>query len=158
MPLEKWLAAEKYDEADRSVRPRAKPLRPDEYPDEYQDEGDDVPKRTSATASTEIAEYARKIQRSAIEIDVPRGVPLTVMASAVESRDGDKWLEMQTDHGRVAVLLEGYNEALQRAGQAHFNLLTAACGLGEVNDSGDLHGKPFMVVGDTFAAVSTEPA
>ncbi|SDC02632.1 hypothetical protein SAMN05216337_100157 [Bradyrhizobium brasilense] len=157
MPLEKWLAAEKYDEADRSVRPRAKP-EPDEYPDEYQDEEVEVARRITASASAEIAEQRRRIERSAVEIAVPRNVSLIVVSSSVQERNGDKWMEMQTDQGRVAVLLEGRNEALQRAGQDHFNLLSAACGLDGIEDSAELHGKSFMVVEGTFAAVSTEPA
>ncbi|WP_338688653.1 hypothetical protein V5279_24385 [Bradyrhizobium sp. 26S5] len=139
MPLEKWLAAEKYDEADRTVRPTAKPPELDE-------EGEVARRRDSTFDATEAAERARRIQRSAIEIAVPRRVPLIVVSSALESRDEGTWLEMQTDHGRVAVLLEGRDAATQEAGQAHFGRLTAACGINEIDDSAELHGKPFMVV------------
>ncbi|WP_439360708.1 hypothetical protein [Bradyrhizobium sp. DASA03007] len=67
MPLEKWLAAEKYDEADRSVKSKAEPPTSDEYPDEA-------------------AERWRRIRRSTIEIDVPRDIPLMIVASAMQKR------------------------------------------------------------------------
>ncbi|UFW82872.1 hypothetical protein BjapCC829_23065 [Bradyrhizobium barranii] len=149
MPLEKWLAAEKYDEADRSVRPKAEAPKLDE-------EGEMGRRRSNAVDAAEAAEHDRKIRGAAIEISVPRGVPLTVVSSAVEKRDDDTWLAIQTDHGLVAILLEGRDAASQEAGQAHLGRLTTACGIRDIDDSSDLHGKVFMVVGDTFAAVTED--
>ncbi|MCK1544010.1 hypothetical protein IVB12_19115 [Bradyrhizobium sp. 179] len=105
-----------------------------------------------------IAEAARALRQSAIEYDVPRGVPLTVVSSAVERRGDDTWMALQTDRGRVAVLVEGSNAPLQDAGQAHLDQLTTACGIGAINDSLDLHGKSFMIARDTFAALPEEQA
>ncbi|MCP1915685.1 hypothetical protein J2R96_008165 [Bradyrhizobium elkanii] len=155
MPLEKWLTAEKYDEADRSVKPKAKP---DEYPDQYPDEEAEVPRRATTSASAEIAERGRRIERSAIEIAVPRSIPLTVSDSAVERRGDDTWLALATDRGSVAVMLEGASPHLQEAGQAHFGRLTDACGMDEIEDPAELIGKTFMIADGTFAAVANETA
>ncbi|MDE5459832.1 hypothetical protein [Bradyrhizobium sp. CSS354] len=144
MPLEKWLASEKYDEADRSVRPRAEAPEPAE-------EGDMGRRRSNTVDAAEAAEHERKVSGAAIEISVPRGVPLTVVSSVEVARGGDRWLEMQTDRGRVAVLTQGSNASLQDAGQEHLMRLTIACG--DFDDPAELHGKSFMIARDTFAAV-----
>ncbi|MCK1379585.1 hypothetical protein IVB33_18890, partial [Bradyrhizobium sp. 24] len=151
MPLEKWLAAEKYDEADRSVKPKA------EAP-ELDEEGQLARRRSNAIDAAQAAEHDRKLSGAAIEIGVPRGVLLTILSAAEERRGDETWLEMQTAQGRVAILIEGSNALLQDAGQAHLNQLTEACGLGTINDAAELHGKSFMVVGDTFAAISEKDA
>ncbi|MBH5371432.1 hypothetical protein [Bradyrhizobium glycinis] len=153
MPLEKWLEAEKYDEADRSVKLKAKSAVPDEYPDE---EPEVARRRTDADTAAEAAERARTIRKSAIQIDVPRGVPLTVVASAIQKRGEDTWLALVTDQGNVGLMIEGSRQEQQAEGQAHLMRLGHACGLDEVYDSAELHGRPFMVVGDSFAPVDAE--
>ncbi|MCA1476765.1 hypothetical protein [Bradyrhizobium sp. NBAIM08] len=106
-----------------------------------------------------IAEAARRLQQSAIEYDAPRGVPLTIVESAIVARGGDRWLQLQTDRGGVAVLIEGHSASIQEAGQEHFARLIDACGIiDEVNDSSDLHGKSFIISRDTFAARPEEQA
>lgn len=156
MPLEKWLAAEKYDEADRSVKARAARAR-NAADDEDDEEEVDVRKK-HVPDHFAIAEAARRVRQSAIEYDVPHGVPVTIIDSAVVARDGDRWLELQTDRGGVAVLLEGHSASLQEAGQEHFGRLCDACRVNEVNDSSDLHGRSFMIVRGTFAELPEEQA
>ncbi|WP_234683972.1 hypothetical protein [Bradyrhizobium monzae] len=151
MPLEKWLSAEKYDEADRSVKAKT-PTTNTADRSEDDEEHPDMRKK-HVPDHTAIAEAERRLQRSAIQYDVPRGVALTVLSTAEERRGDNTWLEIQTDRGRVAVLVEGRSAAMQEAGQAHLNQLTDACRLGTINDSVELHAKSFMVVGDTFAAL-----
>ncbi|WP_212497667.1 hypothetical protein, partial [Bradyrhizobium liaoningense] len=110
-------------------------------------------RRSNTVDATEAAEHDRKIRKAAIEISVPRGVPLMVVSTAVERRGDDTWLEIQTDRGGVAVLLERHSATLQEAGQAHFGRLTTACGVRALDDSSELHGKLFMIVGDTIAGL-----
>jgi hypothetical protein len=145
MPLQKLLAAEKYDEADRGVRPKAEPP-------ELAEE-DEMGRRRSNTDAAEAAEHDRKLSGAAIEISVPRGVSLTVMSSCVEQRAGDKWLILDTDGGRVAVLTEAGRANLQEAGQAHLGRLAHACGVSEIDRGEELHGCAFAIVGGTFKPV-----
>ncbi|MBR0948070.1 hypothetical protein ABIF65_010867 [Bradyrhizobium japonicum] len=140
------MAAEKYDEADRSVKPKAEAS-------EQKEEQEVSRRRSNTVDATEAAEHDRKIRKAAIEISVPRGVPLMVVSTAVERRGDDTWLEIQTDRGGVAVLLERHSATLQEAGQAHFGRLTTACGVRALDDSSELHGKLFMIVGDTIAGL-----
>ncbi|MBR0903363.1 hypothetical protein [Bradyrhizobium liaoningense] len=153
MPLEKWLAAEKFDEADRSVKAKVAPTR---TTDDADDEEEVDVRRKQGPDHFAIAEAARRIRQSAIEYDVPSGVLLTIVDSAVVARGGDSWLELQTDQGGVAVLLEGHSASLQEAGQEHFGRLCSACRVNEVNDSSDLHGRSFMIVRGTFAGLPEE--
>lgn len=152
MPLEKWLAAEKYDEADRSVRPKAEAEQP-----ELAEEDDMGRRRSSSVDAAEAAEHDRKLSGAAIEINVPRGVPLTVVSSAVEKRGGDTWMAVQTDRGRVAVLCEGGNAPLQDAGQEHLRRLAYACDV-TIDDPAVLLGKSFMIARGTFAALPDREA
>ncbi|MGY3111125.1 hypothetical protein ACVWW7_007752 [Bradyrhizobium sp. LM6.9] len=151
MPLEKWLAAEKYDEADRSVRPKAEPP-------ELAEEDDMGRRRSSTVDAAEAAEHDRKLSGAAIEISVPPGVPLTVVSTAVERRGGDTWMALQTDHGRVAVLVEGSNAPIQDAGQEHLRRLAYACGVDTIGDPAELHGTSFMITRGTFAALPNREA
>lgn len=151
MPLEKWLAAEKYDEADRSVRPKAEPP-------ELAEEDDMGRRRSSTVDAAEAAEHDRKLSGAAIEISVPSGVPLTVVSTAVEKRGGDTWMALQTDRGRVAVLVEGSNAPLQDAGQEHLQRLAYACGVDAIDDPAELHGTSFMIALSTFAALPEREA
>jgi hypothetical protein len=143
MPLERWLQQERYDEADRSVRPR---------PTAANDNVEDNDMRRKATRDpAEAAEAARAIDRAAIEIDAPRNVPLTVRDATTDKREGDTWLVLNTDGGRVAILLEGNDATKQEAGQAHLGRLADACGV-EVEEPADVVGRTFVFDGDTFAA------
>ncbi|WP_426611283.1 hypothetical protein [Bradyrhizobium sp. McL0616] len=143
------MAAEKYDEADRSVKPKARVA-------EGIEEG--APnmgrKQDSGSYAAKMAEHARRIGRAAIVVDAPRNKPLTVLASAIEQRGGDKWLELDTSGGRVAIMLEASSSALQEEGQKHFGRLCDACGVSDVEDSSDLHGSTFMIAGDSFGPVT----
>jgi hypothetical protein len=147
MPLERWLAAEKYDEADRSVR-----RKPTETPDDME-EIEMRRKPTDADWAAESAKHERELRRSTIEIEVAREKPLTVIDSAIELRGSDKWLTLSTTRGRVAVLLEGARFDMQEEGRAHFARLQDACGVSQVNDSADLNGCSFKISDGTFAAV-----
>ncbi|KYK47280.1 hypothetical protein A1D31_31425 [Bradyrhizobium liaoningense] len=150
MPLEKWLEQERYDEADRSVNARTAPTT-DEKAAEAEEEVGDV-RRKQGPDHFAIAEAARRARQSAIEFDVPRGMLVTIVDSAVVARGADRWLELQTDRGGVAVLLEGHIEAIQAEGQAHLGRLASACGIDEIDDSSELHGKSFIIDRDTFVA------
>ncbi|WP_339033796.1 hypothetical protein WHZ78_18470 [Bradyrhizobium symbiodeficiens] len=150
MPLEKWLASEKYDEADRSVRPRAEAPEPAE-------EGEMVRRRSSTVDATEAAEHERKLSGAAIEISVPRGVPLTVANAWAEVRQDGRWLVLDTDGGRVAVLTEAARADLQDAGQEHLMRLACACDVA-IDDPAELLGKSFIIARDTFAALSERAA
>lgn len=136
MPFEKWLEAEKYDEADRQVQPKARVSKPE------------VRERTDADHANESARAARSIERKAIDVGVPLNVPVTVVSDAVESNDGDKWLRLLTDKGSIGILIEANSCDLQRAGQMHFAQLTDACGLVDVSDGAAFHGMRFMVTHD----------
>lgn len=136
MPFEKWLEAEKYDEADRQVQPKARVSKPE------------VRERTDADHANESARAARSIERKAIDVGVPLNVPVTVVSDAVESNDGDKWLRLLTDKGSIGMLIEANSCDLQRAGQMHFAQLTDACGLVDVSDGAAFHGMRFMVTHD----------
>ncbi|WP_157158541.1 hypothetical protein [Bradyrhizobium sp. WSM1253] len=137
--------AQRYDEADRGERSRAEAPEPAE-------DGEMGRRRSSTVDAAEAAEHERKLSGTAIEIGVPRGVSVTIVSSAVVSRGDDTWLELKTNRGDVALLIEGHREALQEAGQAHLMRLTIACG--NFDDSAELHGKSFMIARDTFAALS----
>ncbi|MGY4428268.1 hypothetical protein ACVWWO_000745 [Bradyrhizobium sp. F1.13.1] len=136
---------QRYDEADRSVRPGAKAPEPAE-------EGEMGRRRSSTIDAAEAAEHERKLSAAAIEIGVPRGASVTIVSSAVVSRGDDTWLELKTNRGDVAVLIEGPNEAIQAEGQEHLGRLCSACGFDKIGDSSDLHGKSFIVDRGTFFA------
>ncbi|UPJ69870.1 hypothetical protein [Bradyrhizobium sp. 187] len=142
---------QRYDEADRSVRPKAEPP-------ELAEEDDMGRRRSSTVDAAEAAEHDRKLSGAAIEISVPSGVPLTVVSTAVEKRGGDTWMALQTDRGRVAVLVEGSNAPLQDAGQEHLQRLAYACGVDAINDPAELHGTSFMIALSTFAALPEREA
>lgn len=142
MPLEKWLAAEKYDEADRQVQPKARVCKP---------EGREP---SDADYAIESARAARSIERKAIDVGVPLNVPVTVVSDAVESAGGDKWLRLLTDKGSVGILLEANSCERQQAGQMHFAQLTDACELTDVSDGAAFRGMSFMVTHDGI--VSTQ--
>jgi hypothetical protein len=100
MPLERWLDAEKFDEADRSMRPSCS------APKRFTEEPEDAEvrrKRTDGEDAAEAAEAWSAIRRAAIEIDVPRNTSLTVRDATIEDRDGDTWLAMMTDVGTRGV-------------------------------------------------------
>jgi hypothetical protein len=142
MPLEKWLAAEKYDEADRSTKPASMP--------EQREETDVRKQRTDGEDAAESAEAWSALRRAAIQIDAPHGVEMTVLKSALEARGGDTWLVMATDRGNVAIPTEAANASIQQEGQAHLARLADSCGV-EINDAADLVGQTFTIVGDTFS-------
>lgn len=152
MPLEKWLEAERYDEADRSAKPKLTAPQ-NAAMEEAGEEGEVRKRRTDADDATESAERVRAISRSTIQINVPSETPLTVVDSAVDYRGGDTWLSLETDKGSVAVMIEGVSPHLQEAGQEHLGRLTDACGMSKIKESGELHGCTFMIVADTFASV-----
>lgn len=153
MPLEKWLEQERYDEADRSTKPKPRAEASVAEPMEVEVRK----KRTDVDDATESAERVRALQRSTIEVEAPRNTPLTVVDTAVEQRGGDTWLSITTSGGRIAVLLEGVRSELQEEGQAHLGRMMNACGVAEIDDGAELHGCTFAIVGETFAAVEAAP-
>ncbi|TGN80497.1 hypothetical protein EOW77_0028145 [Bradyrhizobium yuanmingense] len=154
MPLEKWLEQERYDEADRSMKARVAPT---STAGDGDDEEPDVRKK-HATDYAEIAEAERRLRQSALQYDVPPGVLVTIIDTVMIAAGNDLWLQVETDRGSVAVLLEAQSASLQEAGQEHFGRLCDACGVSEVNNSSDLHGKSFMIVRGTFADLPDEQA
>lgn len=138
MPFEKWLEAEKYDEADRQVQPKPRVCKPE------------VRERSDADVAiaNESARAERSLERKALDIGVPLNVPVTVVSETVESNDGDKWLRLETDEGSVGILLEANSCDLQQAGQKHFSQLTDACGLADVSEAIAFHGMSFIVTHD----------
>jgi hypothetical protein len=152
MPLEKWLAAEKYDEADRSGR-QSTVAALEEEPDHEEEVA--VGRKRDSVDAAQAAEDARAVRRAAIEIHAPRNVPLTVMDAHLEQRSDGTWLMLKTDRGDVAVLVEGGTgrAAEQEEGQAHLGRLADACGI-KISEPEDLCGKTFMMVDDTFVSVA----
>lgn len=152
--LATWLREERYDEDapkgfQKLERSKAKPK---PAAKDSEKEAPDVGRKLdSGSYAAEMAEHARRNRRAAIVIDAPRNTPLTVLASAIEQRGGDKWLELDTSGGRVAIVLESSKPDIQDEGQARFGRLCDACGVSTIDNSADLHGFTFMVVGDTFA-------
>lgn len=156
MPLEKWLEQERYDEADRSVKPHApRAAALEEGPDE---EDADVRRKRDSVDAASAAEAAYRVQRAAVDIRAPANMPLTVLDSAAETRGADTWLALKTDGGDVAVLVEGGSGkvAEQEAGQAHLMRLADACGLSEIIDGSEFHGRTFMIAHGSFVRPSQE--
>jgi hypothetical protein len=151
MPLEKWLEQERYDEADRNVKPRE--ARVERLEEDHTQEDGDVRRKSEGVDAAQAAEDARAIRRAAIELHVEPGAPLTVMMAELKKRGEDTWLALKTDGGNVALVVEGGtgHDSLQEEGQAHLARLADACGIA-INEPADLCGKRFMVIGDTFAA------
>jgi hypothetical protein len=81
-----------------------------------------------------------------------------VHGAITEKRGGDTWLNLETNKGGVAVLIEGSSPFLQEAGQVHLMRLADACGLGEIEDSAEFIGKTFMLAHGTFAAAPERKA
>lgn len=146
MPLEKWLAAEKWDEADRRTVV-AKPANDDVEVDE----DEDSVRKKSAGDDFASAERLKARRRAAVAIDAPHGVVLTVTGAATESRGADTWLAIQTTRGSVAVLVEATDPYLQEEGQRHLARLTDACG-GEINEPQDIIGREFVISDASFVA------
>jgi hypothetical protein len=145
MPFEKWLASEKYDEADRQIQPKARvsiPAARVSKPEVRERIDSDV------AIANESARAERSLERKALEVGVPLGVPVTVVSETVESNDGDKWLRLETDEGSLGILLEANSCDLQQAGQKHFTKLTDACGLVDVSEAIAFHGMSFIVTHD----------
>jgi hypothetical protein len=153
MPFEKWLAQEKYDEADRRVRQELAAAN-----DSAEQEDADVRRKRDGVDASKVAEAARAISRAAIQISAPCNVPLMVHGAITEKRGGDTWLNLETNKGSVAILIEGSSPFLQEAGQAHLMRLADACGLSDVSDSGEFHGRTFMIARGTFAAAPEQKA
>lgn len=148
MPFEKWLAQEKYDEADRRVQGE-----PAAASDNAEREESDVRRKHDSVDASEVAEAARAIRCAAIEISAHRNVELHVREARIEKRGGDTWLALKTDGGDVAVLTEGGSgrASHQEEGQAHLGRLADACGVA-INEPEDLRGCTFMIADGTFAA------
>lgn len=158
--LARWLADEMYrkpaprgfQRVEKATKPKPRANVPE---DPEEEEAPDMGRRQdSGSYAAEMAERARRIRRAAIVIDAPRNKPLTVLDSATDERDGAKWLELDTSGGRIALVLEASSSALQEEGQAHFGRLCDACGVSNVDNSSDLHGLSFMIVGDSFGPVA----
>lgn len=130
MPLEKWLASEKYDEADRRIIPKAAKQESDADVDH-------------AIAS---ARADRVIKMKVIDVGVPLGEAVTVVSGSLEGDNGGRWLRLLTDKGPLGILLEASNIDLQQAGQKHLESLIYACGVdGDVDDADDFRGGTFMM-------------
>lgn len=145
MPFEKWLASEKWDEADRRTVV-AKPANDDVEVDE----DEDSVRKKSAGDNFASAERLKARRRAAVAIDAPHGVVLTVTGAATESRGADTWLAIQTAQGSVAVLFEAVEPHLQEEGQRHLTRLVDACGV-EINEPQDLIGREFIISDGSFA-------
>ncbi|WP_298372902.1 hypothetical protein [uncultured Bradyrhizobium sp.] len=152
MPLEKWLAEERYDEADRrAAKPHAS--------DHDDEEGDDMAKTTRADrhraeidAAKRADALAEQKRRESIRCQVPFGTTFVANASEFVQEDGTSRLILHTSHGEVSVILESPNSELQDAGQRHLSQLTTAAGLGEIDDSAELHGIPIVWTKKGFAS------
>ncbi|MGO4677517.1 hypothetical protein AB4Z40_31965 [Bosea sp. 2YAB26] len=142
MPLEKWLAAEKFDEADRQVVPKELKAKDEPAATIAEPDNDNAPEATDGYPwRWPIGEFAGEFTEGRVEEWA--GEMRVTLSFRVDS-SGDH-------HGKVlehGFFLKAVTGSYQEEGQATLNGIRRALGLQNVDDTDQLLGRPLVAVAD----------
>lgn len=134
MPLEKWLAAEKYDEADRRVEPK-----PEIKPADRDPANDDVP--DSEPKRWPVGEFIGQFVDSKVAEET--GELMVTMFFRIDA-PGEHFSQVLEHRFWLRAMVRSYQED----GQAMLRSICAALGLRNVDDTDCLIGKPLVAISD----------